>query len=103
MRYAYHFVLKLTTGEIIEQNRQNWYVEEFLADQMLDFGRNADEFVEVYYENRFNSTKSAVYSIHSDNWKELLKKLVDELEGRIMEIRAAHADAFLALEQVQAS
>ena len=103
MKYPYHFVLKLTTGEIIEQDRQNWYVEEFLADQMLDYGRNANEFVEVYYVNRLNDTKSVVYSVNTDRWEELLKKLVDEFEGRIMEMRAAYADAFLTLEQVQAS
>lgn len=101
MRNPYHFVLKTTAGEIVEQDRPNWYVEEFLADQMLHFGRNAEEFVEVYYENKLKGTKSAVYSIHSDNWEELLKKLLDEFEGRIMEMRAAYADAFLAFENVR--
>lgn len=101
MRNPYHFVLKTTAGEIVEQDRPNWYVEEFLADQMLYFGRNAEEFVEVYYENKLKGTKSGVYSVNASNWEELMKKLLDEFEGRIMELRAAHADAFLAFEKVR--
>ena len=101
MRNIYHFALKTRAGELVEQDRPNWYVEEFLADQMLDFGRTADEFEEVFWTNTIQNTKSITYSIHSDNWEELMKKLVDELEGRLMVARESHVNAVIEYEKVR--
>ena len=81
MFLPFHYTLKTTEGEIVEQDRSNWYISEFLADQIFYCGRDPEVFTEVTFTDTRDGN-SHTYTKNDEKWKTILKELIDELEFR---------------------
>ena len=84
MYSPFHYTLKTTDGEIVEQDRSNWYISEFLADQIFYCGRDPEVFTEVTFTDTRDGN-SHTYTKNDEKWKTILKELIDELEFRAKE------------------
>ena len=79
MYSPFNFTLKTTAGEIVEQERPNWYISEFLADQIICCGREPETFTEVTCTDTRDGS-SQTYTKNDEKWKTILRELIDELE-----------------------
>lgn len=84
MFLPFHYTLKTTAGEIVEQDRSGRYISEFLADQIIYCGRDPEVFTEVTFTDTRDGN-SHTYTKNDEKWKTILKELIDELEFRAKE------------------
>lgn len=98
--YNFHFTIKDTNGQIIEQDRQNWYFEDFLADILnQNYGTPfAWEIVSV--ERRDLRNGETVTIDTRDGLIKVFEDVRDELEFRKHELDETVSDVEVALNDL---
>lgn len=98
--YNFHFTIKDTIGQTIEQDRRNWYFEEFLADILnQNYGAPfAWEIVSVECKDLRNGETVKIDT--RDGLIKVLEDTRDELEFRKHELDEAISDIGDALNNL---
>ena len=98
--YNFHFTIKDTNGQIIEQDRQTWYFEDFLADILnQNYGTPfAWEIVSV--ERRDLRNGETVTIDTRDGLIKVFEDVKDELEFRKHELDDTISDVEVALNDL---
>lgn len=98
--YNFHFTIKDTHGQIIEQDRQNWYFEEFLADRLNEaYGEPfAWEIVSVERKDLRNGETVTIDT--RDGLIKIFEDTRDELELRKKELDESIDDIEIALNDL---
>ena len=98
--YNFHFTIKDTNGQIIEQDRQTWYFEEFLADILND--RYGEPFAyEILSVERKDLRNGETVTIDTkDGLIKLFEDTKDELEFRKHELDETISDLRVAIKDL---
>lgn len=98
--YNFHFTIKDTNGQIIEQDRQLWYFEDFLADILnQNYGTPfAWEIVSVERKDLRNGETVKIDT--KDGLIKLFEDTRDELKFRKHEIDETISDIEIALNDL---
>jgi hypothetical protein len=98
--YNFHFTLKDTNGQIIEQDRQLWYFEDFLAD-ILDQNYGTPFAWEIVSVERKDLRNGETVKIDTkDGLIKLFEDVKDELEFRKHELDETISDIEVALNDL---
>lgn len=98
--YNFHFTIKDTNGQIIEQDRQTWYFEDFLADILnQNYGTPfAWEIVSVERKDLRNGETVKIDT--RDGLIKVFEDVKDELEFRKHELNETISDVEVALNDL---
>ena len=98
--YNFHFTIKDTNGQIIEQDRQLWYFEDFLADILND--RYGEPFAyEILSVERKDLRNGETVTIDTkDGLIKLFEDTNDELEFRKHELDETISDLRVAIKDL---
>lgn len=101
-KYNYHFTMRnATTGEIYEQDRIDWYMEDFVADMLLNGNVFAYDIESVKREPLYPTTPAEALTIDTPSGlKKLLQDVADELEYRETELEHAQDDVAYAIKRL---
>lgn len=100
-KYNYHFTMKnATTGEIYEQDRAEWYMEDFVADMITNCNVFAYDIKSVKCEPLYPTSHGATIINTPSGLKKLLQDVADELEFRVQELESARGDVQYAIEHL---
>lgn len=99
--YNFHFTLKDSQGQTVEQDRDNWYFEEFLADR-LNNGAYGEPFAwEITSVERRDLRNGETVTIDTrDGLIKVLEDTRDELELRKRELDETIGDVEVALNDL---
>ena len=100
--YNYHFTMKnATTGEIYEQDRTDWSMEDFVVDMILNCNVFAYDIESVKREPLYPTTPAEAVAIDTPGeLKKLLQDVADELEYRAQELNSARGDVEYTIEHL---
>lgn len=98
--YNFHFTIKDIHGQTVEQDRQNWYFEEFLADRLNEtYGEPfAWEILSVERKDLRNGETVTIDT--RDGLIKIFEDTKDELETRKHEIDETISDIEIALNDL---
>ena len=98
--YNFHFTIKDTNGQIIEQDRQTWHFEDFLADILND--RYGEPFAyEILSVERKDLRNGETVTIDTkDGLIKLFEDTKDELEFRKHELDETISDLRVAIKDL---
>ena len=101
-KYNYHFTMRnATTGEIYEQDRMDWSMEDFVVDMLLNGNVFAYDIESVKREPLYPTTPAEALTIDTPSGlKKLLQDVADELEYRVQELDSARGDVAYAIEHL---
>ena len=98
--YNFHFTIKDTNGQIVEQDRQTWYFEEFLAD-ILDQSYGTPFAWEIVSVERKDLRNGETVKIDTrDGLIKIFEDTKDELELRKKELDESISDIEIALNDL---
>lgn len=98
--YNFHFTIKDTNGQTIEQDRQNWYFEEFLAD-ILDQNYGEPFAYEILSVERKDLRNGETVKIDTaEGLKDIYERTIKELEFRRKEIDETVSDLRVAIKDL---
>ena len=98
--YNFHFTIKDTNGQIIEQDRQLWYFEDFLADILNDRYGEPFAWEIVSVERRDLRNGETVKIDTKDGLIKMFEDVRDELEFRKHELDETISDIEIALNDL---
>lgn len=79
MKYNNHFTLRLTTGEIKEQDRLSASVPEFIADQMIYCALEPNQIVSIRRDSYRDGKTYTFEAKDEDSIKEVLDATISTL------------------------
>ena len=98
--YNFHYTIKDTNGQIIEQDRQTWYFEDFLAD-ILDQNYGTPFAYEILSVERKDLRNGEVVKIDTaEGLKDIYERTIDELEFRRREVEEPISDLRVAIKDL---
>ena len=98
--YNFHFTIKDTNGQIIEQDRQTWYFEDFLAD-ILNQNYGTPFAWEIVSGERKDLRNGETVKIDTrDGLIKVFEDVKDELEFRKHELNETISDVEVALNDL---
>lgn len=91
----FHFKMTDVNGQTIEQDRQSWFFEDFIADNIDNDAIYAWDIVSI---ERTDLVTGDVVKIDSqEGLKDAFKDAIDELNGRRRDIEDAMSDLEVAI------
>lgn len=98
--YNFHFTIKDTNGQTIEQDRQTWYFEDFLAD-ILDQNYGEPFAYEILSVERKDLRNGETVKIDTaEGLKDIYERTIDELEFRRKETEETISDLRVAIKDL---
>lgn len=98
--YNFHFTIKDTHGQTVEQDRQNWYFEEFLADRLNEAYGEPFAWEIVSVERKDLRSGETVTIDTRDGLIKIFEDTRDELELRKKELDESIDDIEIALNDL---
>lgn len=98
--YNFHFTIKDTNGQIIEQDRQNWYFEEFLADRLNEAYGEPFAYEILSVERKDLRNGETVKIDTAEGLKDIYERTIDELEFRRKEMEETVSDLRVAIKDL---
>lgn len=98
--HNFHFTIKDTNGKIIEQDRQTWYFEDFLADILNDMYGEPFAWEIVSVERKDLRNGETVKIDTKDGLIRLFEDVRDELESRRRELNETISDIEIAMNDL---